>query len=144
MNHQTSQINKKQSGFALLYAMLIMLLVSMTIAAITTSTLGAIKRMRKSREVAQVYQVANAGMEKGIANWRDIDKTDIGNTCIKGMPCTTSDDQTDGYYTVDFDETATPNTITTNAYFGKSRIRFKAEVTSVLGVDKFTVYQIGF
>lgn len=137
----------KRNSFALLYAVLLMLLIMITIAAITTSTLADISRMRKSREVVKLYQIANAGIEKGIVNWKDGDTDHCGATNpiadvnINGL------DDADGKYKIELCTAVASGSsdyIISNAYYKKSRMRFRADVNNVGGVDQFTIYQIGF
>jgi len=131
----TKNMQSKQPSFALIYAVLLMLLISITIAAISTSTLSDIRRLKKTRETIAAYQIANAGIEDGIVRWKNSDRDHCSSTIAPT-------DIGDGKY--DLEICSASNYIISTAHYKYTRMRFRADVSGDATAGwKFTIYQVG-
>lgn len=130
-------INSKQNSFALIYAVMVVALISITIVAITNFTLIDISQASKSLATIGAFQAAQSGIDDGWAQYQ-MDNNKFCGSDKKSPAQKVGDSE---YQKYNFE--VCPNSIIVTGYYDKGKnkafVMLKAEIS---GGKIAKIYQI--
>ena len=133
-------------AFALIYVLVIMTIILISITSILTLGISDIRQKNKVLATAGAYQMAQSGIEDGIANYQKEPAScgKLGFYNVKNNAYTSSrnpspatDDQGD----YEFITACSPVSITATGYSKGSKLKMKADF---IATDEWNIYQVGF
>lgn len=142
-----------KKGFALIYVLVITAIMMTTITSILTLGSSDIRQKNKVLYTAGAWQMAQSGIEDGIANYKK-DTANCGKSGFYNVKNNTyaasrmesprtndpaTDDQGDYTFTI----ACSPVSITAIGYSKGSKVKMKADIVSADNT-KWNIYQVGF
>lgn len=136
-----------KKGFALIYVLVIMTIVLISMTQILSLGLADSRQKNKVLATAGAYQMAQSGIEDGIANFN------IGKPkdCVPKYYKLSSNTRPSG---ASHDSMATdqgdyqfnicPNYVTATGYFKGSKVAMRADLKDPAKPNQWNIYQVGF
>lgn len=117
-------------GFALVYVLLLIALISATVIAVSSSSTIDIKMVRKISDTAKSRQIAQSGLEYGISYWKNIFEEITSCSDVKFKMYPSEADDKNGYADVKI----CPDSITSVGNFDQGKSAMKAEADPASGM----------
>lgn len=140
----------KKRGFALIYVIFFVMITSITIISVTSISLSDIRQTRKVLATDGAFQMAESGIEDGIANYKNdipwstthsIIYYNVNNDAYTDAPIESDFTLDKGNYQFQvFDDVGTIR-IEAVGYFKNSKVKMKADL-DISG--NWKIYQAGF